>query len=358
MNIFRATESYEQWLGTHVKLVHRDLRMKHEQMRVSSFSFLRATFYRWMQVWREAVPEAATAPRVLAVGDLHIENFGTWRDCEGRLIWGINDFDESSRLPYTLDLIRLVASAHLAIEEEQLALRPRAASEAVLEGYLDGFEAGGETFTLGEQHRWLRDIAVARLRDPTVFWRKLDTSPSQPVDLPTAVLRAAQELLPARGLACRRRHRVAGLGSLGHARIVLIGLWGGGRVVREAKQLAPSACLWAGEPASSRQIRYSEILRRAVRVPDPYVRAFEGWLIRRLAPDCSRIEISSLPAKRDEGRLLYAMGWETANIHLGSRASLAAIKNDLRKRQGSWLHRAAREMAESVRRDWKKWRSG
>jgi len=32
---------------------------------------------------------------VLAVGDLHVENFGTWRDAEGRLIWGVNDFDES-----------------------------------------------------------------------------------------------------------------------------------------------------------------------------------------------------------------------------------------------------------------------
>ena len=41
---------------------------------------------------------AATWPRrpaVLAVGDLHTENFGTWRDAEGRLIWGINDFDEA-----------------------------------------------------------------------------------------------------------------------------------------------------------------------------------------------------------------------------------------------------------------------
>jgi len=36
---------------------------------------------------------------VLAVGDLHVENFGTWRDAEGRLIWGVNDFDEAWRLP-------------------------------------------------------------------------------------------------------------------------------------------------------------------------------------------------------------------------------------------------------------------
>jgi hypothetical protein len=26
-------------------------------------------------------------PRVLGVGDIHLENFGTWRDAEGRMVW-------------------------------------------------------------------------------------------------------------------------------------------------------------------------------------------------------------------------------------------------------------------------------
>src|SRR5260370_32652719 len=47
---------------------------------------------------------------VLAVGDLHVENFGTWRDAEGRLTWGVNDFDEAYPLPYTIDLARLATS--------------------------------------------------------------------------------------------------------------------------------------------------------------------------------------------------------------------------------------------------------
>jgi len=40
------------------------------------------------------------APRLLAVGDLHVENFRTWRDAEGRLVWGVNDFDEVAEMPY------------------------------------------------------------------------------------------------------------------------------------------------------------------------------------------------------------------------------------------------------------------
>ena len=48
--------------------------------------------------------------KLKGVGDLHVENFGTWRDVEGRLVWGVNDFDEAYALPYTNDLVRLVAS--------------------------------------------------------------------------------------------------------------------------------------------------------------------------------------------------------------------------------------------------------
>jgi uncharacterized protein (DUF2252 family) len=51
-----------------------------------------------MQAWPEVCPDLAKAPKVLAVGDLHVENFGTWRDVEGRLVWGINDFDEAAAL--------------------------------------------------------------------------------------------------------------------------------------------------------------------------------------------------------------------------------------------------------------------
>ncbi len=51
---------------------------------------------------------------MLAVGDIHVENFGTWRDAEGRLVWGVNDFDDAARMPYAIDIVRLATSAVLA----------------------------------------------------------------------------------------------------------------------------------------------------------------------------------------------------------------------------------------------------
>jgi hypothetical protein len=125
MNIVKATHRFETWLGGHTTLVKPDLSLKHQRMAEAVFPFLRATFYRWMQIWPEICPDLAKAPRVLAVGDLHVENFGTWRDIEGRLVWGVNDFDEAAVLPYTIDLVRLAASALFAIVHDHPGRIPR-----------------------------------------------------------------------------------------------------------------------------------------------------------------------------------------------------------------------------------------
>ena len=83
-------------------------------MRRDPFSFLRGTYYRWAQLLPVICKEELKAPTVLSVADLHVDNFGTWRDSEGRLCWGVNDFDESWPLPYTNDLIRLAVSAKIS----------------------------------------------------------------------------------------------------------------------------------------------------------------------------------------------------------------------------------------------------
>ena len=66
-----------------VRLVPADIRRKHVLMRQDKFSFFRGTFFRWAQEWPTWCPAIATAPRVVAVGDLHVENFGTWRGYRG-----------------------------------------------------------------------------------------------------------------------------------------------------------------------------------------------------------------------------------------------------------------------------------
>ena len=48
------------------------------------------------------------------IGDLHAENFGTWRDHHGVARWGVNDLDELGRGPYSVDLVRLATSCVLS----------------------------------------------------------------------------------------------------------------------------------------------------------------------------------------------------------------------------------------------------
>ncbi len=348
MTIAKATASYENWLRRHLRLIDDDLILKHELMRSGPFPFLRATYYRWAQVWAGICGDAARAPRALAVGDLHVENFGTWRDVEGRLIWGVNDFDETWELPYTNDLIRLAASALLA----PMNCDAQKGINAVLDGYAAALEARGRAITLAERHKALRQMATARLHEPEKYWEKLRALPALKEEPPPGAIKALARSMPEAGLKCQLSHRIAGLGSLGRERYVAITEWRGGSVAREAKALAPSACVWAEKGGATGPILYQEILDTAVRCHDPFVRVQKRWIVRRLAPDCSRIELAALPWEREEVALMHAMGWETANIHLGS-AKARRIAADLRDRGRGWLLDAARKMRKAVLDDFK-----
>jgi hypothetical protein len=346
MNIRKATERYEAWLRRHLTIIPEDLEFKHREMRAQPFPFLRATYYRWAQTFPEICAGLARAPKALAVGDLHVENFGTWRDVEGRLIWGINDFDEAWTLPYTHDLVRLATSALLA----KMDCDTKEGIGAIVNGYRAAVEAGGQPFALAEHHAALRQMATTRLHDVQAYWEKLLGLPELKTKPPAGAVRAIERMMPERRLTWRISHRVAGLGSLGRERYVAVAQWGGGAVAREAKALAPSACVWAAAGKGTAPILYQRILDRSVRCPDPFVRLQKRWIVRRLAPDCSRIELSSLPAEHDTLRLLESMGWETANVHLGTLRA-RTILADLKKRPKGWLFQAARQMEKSVMAD-------
>jgi len=354
-DIVRATADFEKWASRHVKLIPSEVKLKHRNMALSAFPFLRATFYRWAQWWPVVCPELARAPQVLTVGDLHVENFGTWRDLEGRLVWGVNDFDEAWPASYAVDLVRLVASAYLAIDEQHLAITRKAARETMEEGYRDSIAHGGRPFVLAEHHRWLRLVALSKLRDPVVFWQKILACPKYKGKLPKDVLELVHRSIPVRTKNFELRSRIAGLGSLGHPRVLTLATWEGAHVVREAKQLTPSAWIWARQLHSA-QILSRKLIETSVRVLDPHIHFAAHWIVRRLAPDCCHIEIHSLPEERDEERLAYYMGWETANIHLGSSKTISAVKRDLARRKGRWLHESSKAMLNATLADWKYWR--
>jgi hypothetical protein len=366
IDLGKGTELFEQWLGARLRLIPADLSVKHRMMARALFPFFRATFYRWMQVWGEEAGELSKAEAVLSVGDLHVENFGTWRDVEGRLVWGVNDFDEAYPLPWTHDLVRLATSAHFAIAEGRLVVTRGDACNAIIDGYTHALHAGGRPFVLAERHGFLRNIALSKARAPKPFWEKLSSLPDLEEPAPDSALAAIRELLPGKDMHHRVVHRISGLGSLGRERYVAIGEWHGAVLAREAKAVAPSSCVWAKgeptEPQSAQQaardaaIFCQDLLDSAVRSPDPFVRVNSHWVVRRLAPDCVRINLRELPEKRDEYQLLWSMGYETGNIHLGTKGARTTLLHELRNCSPHWLHLISKRMAKRTKADWASWR--
>jgi hypothetical protein len=355
MNILTATKDYEDWVSRHTDVVKSQLSDKHKQMAESPVQFLRGTFYRWTQLFPEICPELRKTPSVLVVGDLHIASFGTWRDGFGRLIWGIDDFDEAYPLPYANDLVRLAVSAILDASEGEIKVGLGNVVDVILDGYRTCLGGGGKPFVLEEKHKWLRNIALNCLDIPADFWKKMDGLPASRTDIPADARKAIASLLPVPKLPYRVVRRVAGIGSLGHARYVAIADWRGGQIALEAKAAIPSACLWARPTALSR-IYYQLALDQSIRCPDPFVRLSGKWLVRQLAPDSSPIEIETMRGQKDQDRLLHAMAWETANIHMGTPRAAARITADLHSRSAKWMRTAIKDMAAATVGDWKEWK--
>lgn len=349
---FRAMNAeYEAWLRTQCAVVERDLERKHEKMRSSAFAFLRATSFRWAARIERICDDLADAPQVLSVGDAHIENFGTWRDAEGRLVWGINDFDDAAVTPYPLDLLRLATSMRLFPGR---IIGARTASEAILEGYRRGLLEPRPTL-LDEQETWMRDFVACSDQERFNFWRDIDALKS--ANPPDAVTQELKDSMPDNASILRFARRAKGGGSLGRPRFVAIAAWRGGRIVREAKALVPSSWDWAHEQAAARS-RFLDVATGRFRSPDPHLDLRGGFIVRRLAADSRKVERETGIDFELETDLLRAMGFDIGAIHADDAQSVAKIIDHLDGRPGDWLHKAAKKASAWVEADQAQWAVG
>lgn len=354
MNIQQATRSYESWMRSCTPVVESDLRLKHAQMRNDLFMFFRGTFYRWAQLWPEVCADLRQAPKVIGVGDLHVNSFGTWRDSEGRLAWGVDDFDDSYPLPYTNDLVRLAASVKVVKDLGDLSIGLKTGCEIILQSYETALRDGGCPIVLAEHETHLEKLGIDAIRPPVNFWEKLNRHPAVRHGVPRDAIQTLEKSLPDSRLDYKIVLRRAGMGSLGQRRFVAIGEWKGGFVAREAKATVPSSCQWLERYTGNRNSYTEQALKSAVRAHDPFQKIVGRWLIRRLSPDSNPIDITLRSKVPDEETLLHAMGSEAANVHLGSRQQ--NILKDLHRRKSDWLRSACKRMAKAIETDWKDYR--
>lgn len=346
-----ANNVYEAWLREELggNVVHSDLEAKWEKMAGGAFQFLRATYWRWAETIFDICPELKDAPETLAVGDIHLENYGVWRDDDGRLVWGVNDFDEAAEMPYALDLVRLAASAIIA--------RPSHEYTGICAAILDGYGRGLENprpFVLDEEHAWLRELLIVAERERAHFWDKIAALRGSPKPPPGRYRKIIQSAMPDGAEIVKYTRRTAGTGSLGRPRWVGIAQWRGGTVLREAKALVTSG--WTRVPGrGSRKIRSLEIAMGRYRAPDPWYDVRKGVVVRRLSPNSRKIEVEAQPAALLDPRMLRAMGHELANLHIGTGNRVRAIQKDFAKRKAHWLHNAAKAATEFVTKEFKDW---
>ena len=98
-------------------------RTKFRKMAADPFAFYRGSacvFYADVAELEDRWADQRTS-RVWIQGDLHAENFGTYMDGAGKLIFDVNDFDEAFVGHFTWDLQRFAASIALMCWQKALS---------------------------------------------------------------------------------------------------------------------------------------------------------------------------------------------------------------------------------------------
>jgi len=119
---------------------------KFDKLADNLFKFFRGTA---LLFYRDMVGQDSNMPSVMALGDVHPENFGVMPDAHGTPIFGVNDFDETVYAPFTWDLKRGAVGFWIGAGEEAGFTRKkrRKIVKKFVKGYLEAMEAYAEHAT-------------------------------------------------------------------------------------------------------------------------------------------------------------------------------------------------------------------
>ncbi len=366
------------------------LAIKYRLMRENSFAFLRATCHLFYQRLPPH-PIFDNSPATWVCGDLHLENFGGYKADDGRIYFDINDFEESTLGPCTLDLVRLLASVLVAaprvpIDAEAAALLCtrflRAYTQALAEGTARSVEqetAGGivENLLGNLAQRKRADFLNKRseVHDGKRSFKldgkqALPVSPGQRAQMTLFMDRfAGEQTMPARFTLLDVARRVSGNSSLGLERYVLLVEGDGspdGNYLFDLKQAIasalPAALKLQRQNWNSEAERIVAIERRMQPGTPAFLQAImienRPYVLRELQPSADKVAIDGWDRKVSKlDKLLETMGQVLAWDQLrGSGSEPAATREQLRgfALDQSWrgpLQECALVCARQVERD-------
>ena len=336
------------------------LARKQERMSVSPFAFLRGSAPLFYRVLSNA-PRLARGPDEVGMlcGDLHLENFGVYRPDKpsrvgDRVVFDLNDVDETFIGPLHLDLLRVLTSTLLAARGWGYnAAGAIELAAALLEGYRRG-RGGGRSPQVPPPVSELLAVVAARKRRELLEKRTVVSGHRRKfrigdnfLRLPRGTRKACAQAFRrfAAGEAKRLGHplerfsvldvafRVAGTGSLGTFRVAVLveghgtrdGAW-----MFDMKAMGEAAgWRFADGRTEKGPERVATALRTLLRVPPMMLGTVgalgRGLLVRRLTPQEDRLDWPTIPHPQRAPTLAFLGGLTAAAHRRGTKKSLPPL---------------------------------
>ncbi len=126
------------------------LLLKYKAMAANEFSFFRATCHLFYEdLCKHLILKQG--PSVWVCGDLHLENFGSYRAANGLVYFDINDFDEAALTHVSWELVRFLSSIGMASDLWRYSMtEANGLMELSLQAYAK-LLAGGKAYAIQEE---------------------------------------------------------------------------------------------------------------------------------------------------------------------------------------------------------------
>lgn len=365
------------------------LQMKYRKMRADAFAFMRGTCH----LFYARLPTHgifASAPLAWVCGDLHVENFGSYKGDNRLVYFDLNDFDEAALAPVTWELVRFLTSLRVATGSFPMSdLEADDSCVAFVDAYA-GALANGKAFWVERETaiglvrnllNRLRDRKRLEFLDSYTHLRgkrrilRIDEGKALAVsDTQDAMIRdfmagyAQAQPDPGFYRVLNVARRVAGTGSLGVDRYIVLVAGKGSpdrNYLLDLKLSLPSSLApylktpqpkWNSEPD-----RIVTVQRRLQAVSmaflEPVSLGQRGFVIRGLQPSEDRVSLARAMSRVQRTQLVTTMGSVVAWAQLRSagrqNSALADELIDFGKRK-KWqlkLLQASLDCAKQLRRD-------
>lgn len=367
------------------------LQMKYKNIRNDPFTFLRGTCH----LFYERLPQSGvmrSAPLAWICGDLHLENFGSYKGDNRLAYFDLNDFDEAVLAPVSWELVRLLTSVLIAAQD---APDSAADGKRMCRNLIDAYGAA----LVNGKPRWVeRDLATGmvgtlldglrgrqraayldtrtvrkgKLRALRVDGKKaLPVSDKQRAKVTAFMKRfASEQANPDFYKVLDVARRVAGTGSLGVERYVILVQGKGspdGNYLLDLKQALPSSLtpyLKVAQPKWKSQAQRVVTLQRRCQAVSmaflqPVMLGKVSYVLRGLQPSEDRVTVLHAKHTADEiGQVMAVMGNLSAWAQLRSAGRQGSANADeliafgISKKWKKQLLDAALTCAAQVRKDW------